>query len=444
MAETVVPGATTVVNQNATQNINPRLTAMFTKPITEVGIVSVNVLDLEPIRAPAENDEDFVFQLPETGGSFIDLRNTLLKVTGCLKLNNGQALPENPKVILSNNCLYSLFESVIVHVGHNQAEIYTSNYHYKSYLKQLKDNKFKAAPDRRLQGVHFDLKRDRKSDYDIGGNRAYYTNDGASVSFSGPTLIDFFQTDGLLIPGTPLSVRFRKSRPSFYLTASPELANAHDYKFVIEKIILKIPCIIVEPALAPLLEMQTDEKPGSYTFNSIDLKQFSVPAGTIVQKYTKVYEGKIPKKIAICFFSQGSFSGDITKSPYLTQPLDVRIITIYLNGIAVRQIDANFNSGMFVDCYSDFISWMSPESRDYFIEYEFFKDGYTFFCVDLFQHCSVSNPCSEEMFRQGYVDISIQLGAASREHNVMCVFGEGVDFVEVNKGRSSRHVKIIQ
>jgi hypothetical protein len=246
------------------------------------------------------------------------------------------------------------------------------------------------------------------------------------------------------VPGTPLSVKFRKSRPSFYLTASPELDYPNNYKFVIEKIILKIPCVGIEPAMIPLLGMQTDDNPASYGFNSIDLKQFSIPAGTIVQKYNKVYEGKIPKKIAICFLSQASFGGDILKSPYLTEALDVRNITIFLNGIAVRQVEANFNSDMYVDCYNDFVNWMSPKCREYYIEYDFFKKGYSFFCIDLFQHCSVNSPCSEEMFRQGYVDIGIQLGAGNGDHGIMCVFGEGVDFVEIDKTRASRHVKIIQ
>jgi hypothetical protein len=196
----------------------------------------------------------------------------------------------------------------------------------------------------------------------------------------------------------------------------------------------------------PLLEMQTDDAPAIYSFDSIDLKQFSVPVGTVVQKYNKVYEGKIPKRLALCFLSQDAFSGSTTRSPYLTENLDVREITLFLNGVAIRQLEAEFPRDLHADVFTDFINWMGGGDRDHVIGYDTYKQGYSFFCIDLLQYCNASrkNACGEEVFTQGFIDIGVKLGDPSEVHGVMCVFAEGSEVLELNKARAARYVKAIQ
>ena len=48
-----------------------------------------------------------------------------------LKRKDGTLLADKEAVGLSNNVLYSLFESVVLYVGFNQQEIYIPHYSYK-------------------------------------------------------------------------------------------------------------------------------------------------------------------------------------------------------------------------------------------------------------------------------------------------------------------------
>ena len=109
MAGNTAPGVSTVVAREATQNVDPRLTAMFLKPEGSVGIESTYTYILEPIRAPTDSDQEFIFEFPNTGSAYIDLKSTELYIRGALKHRNGTVLGKKEEVVISNNFLHSLF-----------------------------------------------------------------------------------------------------------------------------------------------------------------------------------------------------------------------------------------------------------------------------------------------------------------------------------------------
>ena len=428
-----------VVPAEASQHVDPRLVAMFVRPEGLVGVHSTFTHVIEPVRAPAENDKEFIFELPHTGASYIDLKNTQLYVSGYLKRQSGEALKEEEKVVLSNNGLYTLFESVSLSVGHNQTELYTGNFQYKSFVKQLMKNDV-LTPNLRLQGMDFEFRSNVfKNDYEVGNSRIPWFVKSKKIEFLGPTLIDFFDTAGYLMPACPLRIKYRKSHDAFYMVTDPTLKDV-EYKFVIEKIALYTPCVNVVPALTPLLEEQTEEVPARYDFDALGMRQYPLPQGTITRKYSRIFENRLPKKIMISFYSQTTFSGAREQAPLLTDPdLDLRRISLSVNGIGIREITVNLAEDLYTEAYKRFTDWVGATGKDYPISFPIFKDGYTYFCFDLMENCP-DESCIEEALQTGYIDVDLHFAAGTTKHMVMCVFFESPETLEITRERVTRHI----
>lgn len=439
MADAVVPGASSVIPEDVTQNIDPRLTRMFLKKEALVGIQSTFSHYIEPVRPPAQTDNEFIFELPNTGSSYIDLKNTELYVRGCLKGRSGQDIQADEKVVVSNNFIHTLFESVTINIGHNQTEIFSANHPYKAYMRQLIRNDVRT-PNLRNEGMQIEATSTLyDSDYDMGEGRKLWTQGSRSVEFLGKTLLDFFQTDGYLMPATPVRIKYRKSRDAFYVVTDPALKD-QEYNFVIEKIALFMPCMNIVPALTPLLEMQTEHVPAQYEYDALHMKQFSVPQGTIVRKFTRIFEGKIPTKLIVGFFKQDAFSGQRDLSPFMTYPIDLRQISLAVNGVVLREINTHFENNLYIEAYRRLTDWMNATGKKYFIDYENFKNGYRYFCFNLLENCPSNADCVEQTMQQGYADISIQLGEPLSDHCLMLVFYESSETVEITRDRATRYI----
>ena len=77
------------------------------------------------------------------------------------------------------------------------------------------------------------------------------------------------------------------------------------------------------------------------------------------------------------------------------------------------------------------------------MSYDTFKRGYRFMCFDLLENCPDGAACGEEMLMQGFMDVSIQLGAALEDNCIMTVFAEVPESVEINHDRVARHIRAI-
>ena len=60
------------------------------------------------------------------------------------------------------------------------------------------------------------------SDWTASANCYKWTSDNKTLGLMGPTLINFFQTEGYLMPTTPLQVKYRKNRDAFYMVTLEE------------------------------------------------------------------------------------------------------------------------------------------------------------------------------------------------------------------------------
>ena len=193
------------------------------------------------------------------------------------------------------------------------------------------------------------------------------------------------------------------------------------------------------PSLTPLLEMQTDNSPANYTYDALGMKQYPLSSGTITRRYSRIFEGKVPSKILIGFFSQSSFSGERNKTPLLTAPVDVRSISLSLNGVSVRELQVDYESGLYMEAYQQLIQWMDKRDKRYLLKYHNFPQGYRYYAFNLMANCEKSSNCSEETLSQGYIDVNVSLRSALKgEDVVMAVFYLSPQSLYINKERVAR------
>jgi hypothetical protein len=215
-----------------------------------------------------------------------------------------------------------------------------------------------------------------------------------------------------------------------------------EYNFVIDKIALRIPCVNIIPSLTPLLEMQTERLPATYEYEAIDMRQFSIPSGSIVRCYNRVYGGRLPRKILIGFFTESSFSGQRDQSPLLTAPLDLQQIGLSVNGVVVREMNMDFSKDIYVEAYRSFTDWMKVTTKNYPVTFHIFKNGMRYFAFDLLENCP-SNGCSDDTLQQGFIDINLRFRTALATDCIMAAFCEAPEIVEITKERASRHIKVV-
>lgn len=432
--------------ESTSQNLDPRLIRMFQKPEGIVGVQGTFTHFVQPLRPPTAADTDYIIELPNTGADYVDLKNIELYVSGCLKRADGKDLTAGEKVLMANNVLHSLFESVNILIGHNQQEIQMNNYPYKAYLRQLMTLK-NRSPSIRCHGYTSEFHQLDLGFYKSGLARAGWTADSKTAEFLGPTFIDAFQTEGYLLPATPLRVTLKRSRDSFYVTTAVENKDV-EYKFFIDKIGLYVPVVKIAPFLTPLMEMQTDEAPASYHFEAIDVRQFALPAGTLTRKYTRVFQGKLPTRIVVAFYTQDSFIGDRNQGSLLTAQIDLRRIQLSINGVVTREHVLDINKGVYMNTYRRFTDWLSATHTAFPITFDKFPRGLSFFTFDLMDNCpasSSSSPpvCAEESLLTGFADISLDFGRVVVEEMIMMVYAISPDVIDISKERAARYSRVI-
>ena len=440
-------GAAAVVPLDATQNVDPRLIAMFMKKPATVGIQNTVTHHIEPIRPPTITDTEYIFDLPNTGGAYLDFRNTEMYVKGYLAWKDGTRLKPDEKIVSANNFLYTLFNSVDIWVGHNQTEIHIANFPYKCFVQQLERNTIRDPGARRTQGLWSewrDPRFDEKTyiDYEISNFRYDWVAESKTMEMLGPLLLGFTDTEGFMLPACPFRIRFRKSHEAFYTVAGGAGEVTQEYNFVIEKFTLNVLAINISPALAPLMDLQTDTAPAVYEFNSLDMKIFSIEQGAVLRRFSRVYENKLPKKILVAFYTQDSFSGQKTTSPLLTASADIRQVSLSVNGIILRELNTDFNKDEYTIAYRKFQEWLGHSNLPAAVSFTIFKHGYRYFAFNLMENCS-GGDCSDDTISVGTIDINVTLGKALEEHCVMAVYCEAAEVLEISKERTCRHLKSI-
>lgn len=430
-----------LISKNSIQSLNQRWGSLFNPEKVQIGVNNTMKHQIKPIRAPSNLDKTYTFEIDSFGERFIDLKSIKLYVKGVL-IDKDDALvdlikieqkePEN--VFPVNNFLHTLFETVKCEIGQNQKNVIVTDYNYKAYLKQLL-NAEQNQVDLELQGFI----TDEGDDPNITG---VATNNGAikrrtllagGIEMQGKLMVDMFESDGYLLPNTPMRITLVRSDPEFYLL---HLAASNDaYRFLIEDITLEVSSLKVEPTLVKEIENELENRPCVYRWDDLIMKSYTISDNSLSASYRKLFEHNLPRKVILAFVSQSSYKGYKTNSPYYFNNNSIEKIGLLVNGVEVRSHTPNFKSGLFTKSYCDFLDFVKNKLT--LVTKHQFSETTSLFCFDLLE--SDSEKCSEEIVQTGVMDVNISFSDKLRSPMMMLVFAflPGELYIDKN-----RHVTV--
>ena len=428
---------------DSTLTLNERLVSAFLRDTVNIGIVASQLICLKPVKEIAKTDREFVFSLPSIN-DYVDLRNIQLYVRGqILERKDGVdvKVDAGTQVMLCNNVIHTLFDTISICIGNNQIELYESNHALKAYIRQLFRNKNGQYVDGRMSGLQFETRKDKQSDFASGVARVQWTQASNEVEFMGLTLTDFMQTDSYLPPQCPMRIVYRMSPEKFYILT--EKANAGtDYYFQINEIYLQIPTVKINPELSIQLESLFDKEPARLSFESINVRQFTLADGLRAKTFNRVFDSKLPQKILVGFYSQDSLVGARDESPLLCELADVTNLKLYVNGIALREHVIDYAGGIYMKTYRSFLDFFGNSETDFPVTHTVFPEGCRLYAFDLLNNCN-DGLCSQELLKSGYIDLEVTFKDKLDKYLVMVVYSLSPDVLDINKKRECRLTRAI-
>ena len=138
-----------------------------------------------------------------------------------------------------------------------------------------------------------------------------------------------------------------------------EADKAKTYKFDIEKICLYVPVIKITDSLQPHLSTLCENSPSRYFFQSCDLKLFNISKDISVYEVPRLYAGRLPVRLLICFYPATSVAGSNVHSPYFTSStIGVRCVKLCHDGIVLHQISPDFAGKSYTLMYHNFVNFV--------------------------------------------------------------------------------------
>jgi hypothetical protein len=304
-------------------------------------------VDVQPTTAIAEQGP-IEFFVPGAGGQYIDLSETQLYVKCHITQGDGSNLPpiigpdapDISRMAPINNILHSMWRQIDVFWNDRLVSGSTMNYPYKAYLDALLNYGNEAKTTQlQAQGYYQDI-ANYMDDPDpvLGGNTASTTRlalfgSSHKTDFQGFLNIDVFQgQSSLLLNGVDLRLKLWPSSLPFFITSA---ADSPSYKFVLDKVVLRVCKVQVAPSVFLEQEKRLQRATAKYPYMKADITTRMIDAGQSSLNVDNVFQGRIPAKLCIGIVDSASYNGSYARNPYNFKNVDLNYIAASVNGISL-------------------------------------------------------------------------------------------------------------
>ena len=366
----------------------------FTPVFKEPSVLSTSPLILKPREDISHKTKIFTFEFPTISEYVVDLKTVQLSIRGQLLHNNLSLLEKEEDVYLSNAPLYSLFSSVNLVFGENQAKIVYNDYPHLALfqmLDKMTDN------NRRIIMTGFipdDGSEDRNT------IRKLFVSESRECVLMGKVLTDILDIDSFLLKNTPLTIQFEKSDADFYVCSSDD---ENEYKFVIKDIELHVQTIKPNPQLTEAIESHIKSNDAIYNFDHLILKKFHIPDNVFNYNINRLWTGKLPRRFAFSTISQDTYQGVMYDDPMKLSLANIKKIKLKVNQKDLETIELENLSYL---CYSKMLDFLQAGEHS-FVTKGLFDKSLTFICFDLNMLCDNNSACVNELSPSGTLSMEI-------------------------------------
>ena len=416
---------------------------LFSVPPTQTVLESGRFVDFHPISNIGD-EGPIEFSVSGAGTEYMDLARTQLYVKAKVTKANGTNLDVDTKVGSANMLLNALFVQVDVSLNGKLVSSATNTNPYRAILETLlcygpaaKASQLTSALFYKDTAGYLDDTDPTKDDANTGLKARYnHTKESKSVEMIGRIHEDIFNIERLMINGVDLRLKFTRSKNAFCLL-SP--ATGADFKVVIEDVILFIRKEKVSPSVMLGHAEALRKTTAKYPIKRIDFKVFSVPRGALNISQDNLFNGQIPKRLAIAMVDNDAYSGNYKKNPFNFKTNDLSFLGIYVDGepLPGKPLQPKFDqTNAYIRAYQSLFSGTGSMFEDIGndISRDDFNEGYAIFCFDL--TADLSNGGHYNLIKMGNLRLELQFAKALPQSINVIILSEFENLIEVDNQRN--------
>ncbi|XP_071489536.1 uncharacterized protein F54H12.2-like [Diadema antillarum] len=419
---------------------------LFTVPHTQMSIVKGPWVEYHPVSSITD-EGPIEFNVSGTSEEYLDLSQTMLQVTVKVTNNDNTALPADAPVGPVNLFLPSLFAQVDIMLNEKLVSQPSNTYPYRAYIESLLHYGGETKESQLTQQLYY---KDKAGKMDVVNplassaeanpglaKRHGFIVESKLLSLLGPIYADIFFQERLLLPGVDLKIKLNRSKDAFCLLSSTENAR---YKIKIESAALYVRRVKTSPTIMLNHARALEKTTAKYPVNKVDVKSFSIPAGSMSINKDNLFHGQLPNRVVVGFVDTDAFNGTFgyiesllhyggeTKESQLTQQLYYKDKAGKMDVVNPLASSAEANPGLAKR--HGFI----VENKGININREEYCEGYTLFAFDLTS--DLSDGCHLNLIKQGNLRLELQFDVAIPNTVNCIVYSEGQGLIQIDKSRN--------
>ena len=419
---------------------------LFSVPPTNVTLEDGRWVEYYPVSSINTQTAPIEFEIKGQGDEYLDLNQTFVYVEAQIVQQDGTALANDSQITPVNNLLHSVFSEIDCNLNGKVITPGTDTYPYRAYLEKLlsfsdETLKYQASATSlwyKDQPGRFD-KLNPHSDDNAEKNsgladRHQRISESKTFNMMDRLHLDLFEQKRYLPNGIDVRLRFNRSRDPFYLMCGD---GASGYLKILQMYLVVRK---VKPIATLLNQMneQMNTSTAKFPLRRVEVKTFTIPAGTRSKITDHLYQGQMPKRIVVGMVSNAAFNGDATKNPFYFQHFRVNKVDVSINGesLGTRPLEPDFENNLYLKSYLSLYQGLGRLGEDWApsVTIDNYRRGYTLWCFDL--TADQDNDQSKlHWIKTGNLRVELQFAQALAESVNCIVYGEFDNVLEINKQR---------
>jgi len=408
-------------------------TDVFSEPSYDISLANSEIVEYHPLTNISNAANPISFYIQGNDTQYVDLSESRLYLR-CKIVDDKDADITITTLAPANNFLHALFKEVIVSLNETQITPHTNSYGHKAYIETLLSygSDFKKS---QAQAAMFYREKDpRKNDDKVVVARIDRTKNSQSFELLGRLHVDFFGQTRFLIPGIDIRVQLTRSGDDvclcyFGTDAKKFKVNIEEAKFVVQKHLL-LPSILMNQ-----IKILQQGHPVCYPMRRTELKNYSIPTGTLQHVNENLLNGLLPDRIVVGICESSSFHGNLKSVPFFYGDHGLVNITITVNTDhqSTFKYDVDAAQGKIIEAFYGMFSGMGIAEADDGIDLSLseYQTGRQLYVFDL-RHVRDDFPIP----KHGNVKIELKFKTGTKSVLTTLVYAEFPSVLYIDKSRN--------
>ena len=309
---------------------------LFSEPGFDVTIQTSTEVEYHPQNSISDRTAPITFVIQGNDSQYVDFNESKIYLRCKLTKENGTNLAAVVDVAKStyapiNNFMHSLIDKVTVLLNETEITPKCSLYPYRAYMESFLgySNGYKKS----IGEAAMLTKTESELNTTDKGFLKRQTMVDASKEFevAGKLHTELWNQPRFLIPGVDVRIQLHRSSDAFCIQSVGTEAVTIKVEILEAKLLVKKHTLLPTIQLAHLKTMERGN-PVVYPNRTVDMKSYTLPAGTLQNNNQNLISGFLPDRIIIGMVSSGALHGTFATNPLAFQDFKMSQINVKVNG----------------------------------------------------------------------------------------------------------------